>query len=59
MLHLKVCNIFIIGSISQGSVMQLFLFAMGWKCLYWFFFKSAASAALLGLVLKQMDCFVF
>ena len=29
MLHLKVCNIFIISSVSEGLAMQLFLFVMG------------------------------
>lgn len=45
MLHLKVGNIFIISSISEGLAMHLLLFVMDWKC---FFFKSAASVALFG-----------
>ena len=48
MLHLKVCNIVIISSISEGLAMHLLLFVMGWKCLYRFCFKSAASVALFG-----------
>ena len=40
MLHLKVGNIFIISSLSEGLAMHLLLFVMGWKCLYRFFSLS-------------------
>lgn len=44
MLHLKVCNIFIISSISEGLVMQLFLFVMDWKMLILIFSLSQMLA---------------